>query len=58
VRNAAKRLENDMKFMSSDKFKNDCRLVKKSHFTRNRKMPLPKLILATLFRKKEVLKLN
>jgi len=58
VRNAAKRLKKDMEFMSSKKFKSKCRLVKKSHFTRNRKMPLPNLILTALFRKGRSLKIE
>ena len=44
--------------MSTENFKNRCRLKKATHFTRKRKMPLSKLILTTLFRKGRSLKIE
>lgn len=58
MRNSSQRLKADIKLMESKKFQDNCRLLKQSHFTRNRKMPLYKLILTTLFRKGRSLKIE
>ena len=58
MRNSSARLTQDMELMSSKGFQNRCRFLKYSHFTRNRKMPLYKLILTTLFRKGRSLKIE
>jgi hypothetical protein len=47
-----------MEMIGSEDFQNGCRFLKHSHFTRNRKMPLHKLILTTLFRKGRSLKIE
>jgi hypothetical protein len=47
-----------MELMGSSEFIKRCRLLKESHFTRNRKMPLYKVILTTLFRKGRSLKIE
>lgn len=58
MRNLSQRLKKDMELMASEDFQNRCRFLKHSHFTRNRKMPLCKLILTTLFRKGRSLKIE
>lgn len=58
MRNSSYRLKKDIELMSSESFQNRCRLLKPTHFTRNRKMPLGKLILTTLFRKGRSLKIE
>lgn len=58
MRDVLERLEKDIKFMSTENFKNSCRLKKTTHFTRKRKMPLTKLISTTLFRKGRSLKIE
>jgi len=51
VRNSSKRLFADVSFMTENRFIEKCRLLKKSHFTRQRKMPINHLLLSILFRK-------
>jgi hypothetical protein len=47
-----------MDLIGSGKFIEYCRFLKQTHFTRNRKMPLHKVILTTLFRKGRSLKIE
>ena len=58
MRNSTYRLKKDIELMGSQSFQNRCRYLKRWHFTRNRKMPLGKLILTTLFRKGRSLKIE
>jgi len=51
VRNSSKRIFADLSLMAADEFVEKCRLLKESHFTRNRKMPLCNLLLSVMFRK-------
>lgn len=51
MRNSSKRVFSDLSLMAADKFIEKCRLLKGSHFTRNRKMPLRNLLLSVMFRK-------
>ena len=58
MRNSSQRLKRDIDLMATNEFQNGCRLLNPSHFTRNRKMPLHKLILTTVFRKGRSLKIE
>lgn len=58
MRNSSARLKKDMDLMESGEFQKRCRFLKQTHFTRNRKMPLYKVILTTLFRKGRSLKIE
>lgn len=44
-------MHKDIEMMKSEVFVEKCKIIKKSHFTRKRKMPLYNLLLSILFRK-------
>lgn len=51
MKRPVKRAYSDLEHMRQAEFQQKCRLIKQSHFTRNRKMPLRNLILSIPFRK-------
>jgi len=51
VRSSSKRIFADLSLMTADSFIEKSRLLKESHFTRRRKMPLNNLLLSVKFRK-------
>ena len=51
MRFTTERINSDISFVLSDAFTSICRRLSTAHFTRTRKMPLPKLILSMLYRR-------